>query len=600
LAFVASVLLSCKGGGGDTGSVDEATDSTETTSDGTTTTGETSDTSDTDDTGDTDTGDPPPDPSCDDFGDAVDADGTVPGTVAFPFPTLEHITMVWEIQDDQNENGTVTVRYRTTDGGQWREGTPLRRVPAGSNEGFDWTNKHAGSLFALQPDTTYEVELFLSDPDGGCAIETQEVSTRPVPQAAPNAPVIQVNPGNIDSMATSAGPGDILELQSGSYGEIVFPNDGTRDEPIVLRGTDGAVVDGDVRLDSRSHVLVEDLTINGKVKFNGGVGIAVKGCTVNAVDDGIITFTRAEDAYIADNVVVGTTSWVEDALGASGNNLGEGIAVTGPGHVIEHNRVRGFRDAISLLEDSGAVDQYSIDILRNEVSEAADDGIEADFCFHNCRVLENRLTNVFIALSSQPGLGGPTYFVRNAMYNVILSSFKLQRSSVGDVLWHNTSVKNGDAFGIYTSDVFSRQHSRNNLFLGGPGGDYNGWSSGSGRVIQLAAAENVDLDYDGVGSMTGEFTGRIGDTTFSSLDELQSMTTEAHAVELGFDVFDGAVSYPADPLTQASAQDLRVANDSAAVDAGASIPGINDGYAGDGPDLGAYEVGAPLPDYGPR
>jgi hypothetical protein len=37
-----------------------------------------------------------------------------------------------------------------------------------------------------------------------------------------------------------------------------------------------------------------------------------------------------------------------------------------------------------------------------------------------------------------------------------------------------------------------------------------------------------------------------------------------------------------------------------AVDAGAVLPNINDGFAGPAPDLGAYELGQPLPVYGPR
>jgi hypothetical protein len=39
---------------------------------------------------------------------------------------------------------------------------------------------------------------------------------------------------------------------------------------------------------------------------------------------------------------------------------------------------------------------------------------------------------------------------------------------------------------------------------------------------------------------------------------------------------------------------------SKAVDAGQRIPTINDDFNGKGPDLGALEVGKPLPHYGPR
>ena len=46
--------------------------------------------------------------------------------------------------------------------------------------------------------------------------------------------------------------------------------------------------------------------------------------------------------------------------------------------------------------------------------------------------------------------------------------------------------------------------------------------------------------------------------------------------------------------------DFRLKPGSAAVDAGCSIPNINDGYSGKAPDLGAIEEGSPLPVYGPR
>jgi hypothetical protein len=47
-------------------------------------------------------------------------------------------------------------------------------------------------------------------------------------------------------------------------------------------------------------------------------------------------------------------------------------------------------------------------------------------------------------------------------------------------------------------------------------------------------------------------------------------------------------------------KDFRLKPDSAAVDAGCILPNINDGFTGKAPDLGALEVGQPVPIYGPR
>lgn len=610
-AFLGALTFGC---GGDDEAADEGgTDSTAdddggpsgtqptSVSDSVTESGDVSATLDgTDGTDSVDTGsdtDEPPMPDCEGQDPATDELGTTPGEATLPSPTLEHLTVQWLVEGDTNENGVVTVRWRES-GGTWHEGTTLRRIPAGEVEGFAWANKHGGTVFGLSPGTDYEVELYLSDPDGGCEVRTLEASTRPVPAAMVGATVIPVDPGSFADALSSAQPGDVLELATGDYASFTVTVDGTADAPIVIRAAGDVVVDGEVRLDGRSYVHVEGLEVHGQIKFNDALGLAIVGNHVITEADGIVTKTRSENLYIADNLVEGATVWAEASLGVDGDNIGEGIEVTGPGHVIEHNRVRGFRDCISLIEDDGAADQYSIDVLYNDISEAADDGIEGDFCFHDCRFVGNRLVNVFIGLSSQPGLGGPTYFVRNAIYNSAFQSFKLQRGSVGDVGWHNTVVKLGDALNTYTEDPFSRQHFRNNLFIGGPGASYNGYDAGEGDVVDLSSAVDVDLDYDGYGSTAGMFTGNIGGVSFSSLAELQANTSEVHAVEVDLSVFAGAVTVPSSAFPGATAPDLSLADGSAAIDAGEPITGLP--HAGAAPDLGAIELGADTPVYGPR
>jgi hypothetical protein len=427
------------------------------------------------------------------------------------------------------------------------------------------------------------------------------VKTRPIPVPMPNAPVKPATPGTFATVAAAAVPGDIIELGAGSYPAFTFAKDGSAGKPIVLRGTAGAIVNGNIDMFDRKFVHIVGLTVNGRIRTNHCTDVAVMKNTVKTTTDGIVALVRSENLYFADNVVTGATTWAESSFGASGNNVGEGILVTGPGNVVEHNKVSGFRDCLSLLEDSEAVDQWSDDFIENDADTCADDGVEADFCLHDCRVVRNRFTNVFMAMSSQPSLGGPTYFIRNAAYNVVLSGFKLQRASGGDVLLHNTIVKNGDAFGIYTTDVFAREYSRNNLFLGGPGGTYNGYDNGPGRVMDLTASDpSCDYDYDGFGSTAAMFFGRVGATTFNGLSELKSKTTEKHGVQLDLQAFANGVAYPTNPIPAKPVTDLRIKPAGAAVDVGIVLPNINDGYGGAAPDLGALESGQPLPPYGPR
>lgn len=535
------------------------------------------------------------------------ADATTAGTATAPSPTQYGIALVWPFSGDADGDGRVTVRYRTS-GGSWKQGMPMFRVPAGTTADVSWNNRHAGSLFDLQPATVYEVELTLSDPDGGGAVQTVNVTTRALPLPMAGAPVKAATPATFTAVVSGAQAGDIIQLAAGTYAGFSWSKDGEAAKPIVIRSTAGAVIDGSVELISRQHVHLDGLTVEGRIRLNGSQGIAIQRCTIHAradrgAGDGIVAYTRSENAFIADNLVVGTTVWAEGSLGVSGTNLGEGICVTGPGHVVRNNRVRGFRDGLSLMEGAAeAPDQYSIDFSDNDISECADDGIEADFAAHNVRVVRNRLTNCFIGISSQPSLGGPTYFVRNVLYNVAYVPFKLNRTSHGDVLAHNTVVKNGDAFLVQAGAPIVRLWARNNLFIGGPGDDWNGYASGTGKVMVLADldAATASLDYNGYGSTAAFFSGRFAGVNWDGVGQLRSMTTEAHGLKLDLGVFATSITYPSAAMTTFTAPDLRVGAASAAVDTGIAIPGLTDGFAGSAPDLGAYEVGAALPVYGVR
>ena len=113
-------------------------------------------------------------------------------------------------------------------------------------------------------------------------------STRAIPAPAATGTVIPVTPATFAEAAADALPGDILELEDGEYDGFEFMADGTLEQPIVIRAVNPgmAVVNGDVRLDGRSYIYVEGLTVNGKFKFNDAEGIAITKCVVNTPDDG--------------------------------------------------------------------------------------------------------------------------------------------------------------------------------------------------------------------------------------------------------------------------------------------------------------------------
>jgi hypothetical protein len=100
-------------------------------------------------------------------------DLTRPGEVSTPFPTITNLAVEWQIDGDDDLDAICDMEFRVKGKREWRPGMPLRRVPTGSSQKtspiVNWTNRFSGSVFDLEPDTDYEIQLTLHDPDGGDA-----------------------------------------------------------------------------------------------------------------------------------------------------------------------------------------------------------------------------------------------------------------------------------------------------------------------------------------------------------------------------------------------------------------------------------------------
>ena len=242
-------------------------------------------------------------------------DFTVPGEVTVPYPTILNLAVEWKIQGDENLNGIVYVQFREKGTVEWKDGMPLRRVPSGEFTGlkgliFKWENKHSGSIFNLKPGTAYEIKLKLEDPDGGSSERIAAGQTRPEPAIGRNAEIIEINPGLYDTLHTKSG---------------------TVDKPVVYRCSKGEAVFTVIDLRDRKNVFVEGLTVrnntnNGRgINLTGAENCVVRRCTVDAVY-GIVAYRPgAVNCYFSDNVIKGTSVWTNEAMGASGKNIGEGI-----------------------------------------------------------------------------------------------------------------------------------------------------------------------------------------------------------------------------------------------------------------------------------
>src|ERR1700753_661940 len=111
-----------------------------------------------------------------------------PGQFVVEPPTLIALGFEWYIQGDQARKSSVNVQYRKTGTNHWTQGMKLLRIqneqnayPTGlsANVGgvYIAPNMFAGSIIDLEPDTSYDVQLTMVDPDGvlGNAVRTTTV-----------------------------------------------------------------------------------------------------------------------------------------------------------------------------------------------------------------------------------------------------------------------------------------------------------------------------------------------------------------------------------------------------------------------------------------
>lgn len=553
-------------------------------------------------------------------------------------PTLQSLGVYWIIRGDDDRDAVIRLDYRRAGATAWQSGGQLIRVERGAHRMGDGGSRlavdggwlFAGSALYLTPGTSYDLRLTLVDPDSR-ELSSQEKSgmtrllraqTRSEPKLPPGMRTRHVVPGagggsgtmldpfrGLEAAQKAAVPGDLFLLHAGVYpGHWVVYRSGTRDKPIVWRGESRGAsltkIDGQgdsanrpphaIEASGTHDVWFEDLLIENAmhgVTIHDAARMVVRRCHIRNVAYGINaardTKAIAQDHFIADNLIEGPSTWPR----TKGIEEARGIQITGEGHVVCYNRIRGFADAIDTF---GSAHCASIDIHNNDLSELTDDGIELDYSERNNRCFWNRLTNVFQGISMQPVYGGPVYVFRNVMDNVAVEPFKLHNSPSGCLIFHNTSVKNGVPTVLYTPEPVRNSLSRNNLFVG---------TSGNYAFECTAPMRECDFDYDGFAGGPFRLFLRWNDARYTSLAEVRRRApVYKHAVQLATaGLFASGSLPPADVAQQRKPGfDFRLAPRSAAVDAGAVLPGWNDGFHGDRPDLGAYELGDPLPHYGPR
>ncbi|NBS25264.1 MAG: hypothetical protein EBS81_02985 [Gammaproteobacteria bacterium] len=429
-------------------------------------------------------------------------------------------------------------------------------------------------------------------------------------------------------------------------GTYYLTADGTEEMPITIK----AAGDGEVVFDGGGNNvlfnmmggdwhLFEDITFRntniaieaGMKNIIGAEGIMVKYSRFEDVATAIHSdWSGSRKFYIADNVMEGRRPpelmgwynippWNEDPDFEEKRLLDSYYAVSiyGAGHVIAHNKVTGFHDALDHAT-YGMPDGYpniprdrmpvSIDIYGNDVSNLDDNCFEADGSMHNVRVFNNRCFNVAVGgMSPQPVFGGPVYFIRNVVYHSPYGPVKIHADPAGILYYHNTYI--GEVRQITPA---SNLHFRNNLIFGQErqpatlairtytnysSSDYNGFRVNPDTENAFSwnsPPREISVDYE----------SPLVERNFATFEAYQQESgQDANSILLDYDTFVNAPMPALDEPTRLydpAEIDLRLRRGSDAIDAGVVLPNINDVYNGLAPDLGAYEFGKEMPQYGPR
>jgi hypothetical protein len=387
----------------------------------------------------------------------------------------------------------------------------------------------------------------------------------------------------------------------------------------------------------------------------GSKGLSVKNSRFENVGAGIFAnYSGSSNFYIADNRFYGRNDpnhmigWAGPQLwgrfdGVDGQifppKMASYVAVKlyGPGHVVAYNYITDFHDGInietygnpdgSVASGDGIADgphypprdywdrrPVAIDFYNNYITNSHDNPIEADGGMHNIRIMRNMLINhPSHAFCNQPALGGPVYWIRNIAYNLPGGSTRLTGGSAGVLFYNNTILSE-------TSGNPQNNHWRNNLMLGQnsnptifsvttntnyTSSDYNGFRPNPGVDVSFrwnSPPSGVAMDPAGPG-----LRPQLETREFATLADYSRATGEdTHSVLVDYDVFVNVPKLDAQDIVslqklyKAEDLDFRLRAGAAAVDHGVVLPTVTNGYAGAAPDLGALELGATPPHYGPR
>lgn len=351
-------------------------------------------------------------------------------------------------------------------------------------------------------------------------------------------------------------------------------------------------------LDGVEHVRIERFEIRhfGAGDYGKGVYLryasnsAVRDCSIHDVAAAGVWIKGGERNLVEGNEIrdssISGWDWNWTKGSSAENNAVVLTDEIGRGNVIRANVVAGTFNGIAPCGGEAPPSGFTseTDVYDNRLSFHNDDAFEPEGWCANVRLWGNTITDAHMAFAVAPAAPGPTWIVRNVAWNFgstrtsqldgyLASALKINSgysTPVGPILlYHNSfwsTAPDTAALALLNPGASTYLRARNNLF------------GGTAEAIYKVNPVELDFDSDDLYRSTG---GRLAYWEGASYADLAAVRAGTGQEQ------NGRAAAP--QLVAPAAGDFTPAAGSPLLDAGVLLAGLNDGYQGSAPDIGAIE-----------
>ena len=507
----------------------------------------------------------------------------------------------------QNDNGDCKIRYKEATNGIWKHGLDLV---------YDSRDReYRGSIVGLLPNTEYLVELSTSDAKAQLKFNTRNDKfpigkTTLLPIGESNKTIVITESGTPEAYHLITVPENsrsVLDLRNVSNFGIEIDADYVIISGIEIRNP---AIHGIYINQERHDIVIEQCHITFWGRLGGP---RTYGNHEGSMDSGIYGDKACYNITIQRNLIENPRGASNDwETGHPSGPQGISFNQSNGGNVIRYNDIlstedHGFNDAIGGGRNfswEGNMNRDS-DIYGNIIRSVWDDAIECEGANMNVRIWGNYTHRYFNAIAIACTSKGPLYIYKNVLGESRKGQSNNQGGSIIKIgernefgggrkyVFHNTALQPNGAVNAFSSHVNPNCVTRNNIF------------DVSGRFASNKEKEPIsDYDYDYFSGNSYGLEKEPNAIEFGTTPSGTKLYVASYKLEFYPRLWINSIIWGKQPINYGDETiiitDPVVQIENPLIDSGVLLPGFNDDFEGQAPDLGAFEVGALPLEFGRR